>query len=148
MSNKPSRRAFFAKAGATLAAPLAATVAFAGERDGAEYLAGRRSALEDVDAIRTLLAALLAEPAHLGLDAGTHIAADRNDAIAVADGTATARVPCTIETATPIESCGTLVEMARLQGEGVVRRRERRVLASTFVKRNGTWHIEHTELTA
>ena len=27
---------------------------------------------------------------------------------------------CTVETATPIESCGTLVEMARLQGDGFV----------------------------
>jgi hypothetical protein len=149
MSNTRTRRSFFVTAGATLAAPLAATAPLAGERDGAGYLAGRRSALEDVDAIRALLAALLAEPARLGLDAGTHIAADRNDAIAIAaDGIATARVPCTIETATPIESCGTLVEMARLQGDGVVRRSERRVLASTFVKRNGTWHIEHSELTA
>jgi hypothetical protein len=149
MSNKPTRRSFFATAGATLAAPLAATAAFAGERDAAGYLAGRRSALEDVDAIHALLAAVLAAPARLGLDAGTHIAADRNDAITIAaDGTATARVPCTVETATPIESCGTLVEMARLQGDGVVRRSERRVLASTFVKRNGTWHIEHMELTA
>jgi hypothetical protein len=149
MSNKPTRRWFFAKAGATLAAPLAATAAFAGERDGAGYLAGRRSAFEDVDAIRALLAALLADPARLGLDAGANIAADRDDAITIAtDGAATARVPCTVETATPIESCGTLVEMARLQGDGVVRRSERRVLASTFVKRNGIWHIEHTELTA
>jgi hypothetical protein len=149
MSNQPTRRSFFATAGATLAVPLAATAALAGERDDAEYLAGRRSALEDVNAIRALLAAVLAEPARLGLDAGAHIAADHNDAIAIAaDGTATARVPCTVETATPIDSCGTLVEMARLQGDGVVRRSERRVLASTFVKRNGTWHIEHTELTA
>jgi hypothetical protein len=42
----------------------------------------------------------------------------------------------------------TRVEMARLQGDGVTRRSERRVLAGMFVKHNGTWLLETTELTA
>ena len=42
---------------------------------------------------------------------------DGDDTIAIfTDGTATARLPCIVATASPIESCGTLVEMARLQG--------------------------------
>jgi hypothetical protein len=53
-----------------------------------------------------------------------------------------------VTTATPIESCGTLVEMARLQGDGVIKRAERQVLTSSFVKRDGAWKIERAELTA
>lgn len=145
MNDQRTRRSFF---GAALAAPLAATAAVTAEPEDA--LAARLAELEDANAIRAVLAALLAEPAQLQLDASVRrITADRDDTIAVAaDGTATARVACTIETATPIESCGTLVEMARLQGDGVVKRNERRLLTSSFVKRNGTWHIEQTELTA
>jgi hypothetical protein len=55
-------------------------------------------------------------------------------------------VPCVIETATPIDGNETLVEMARQQGDGVVRRAERRVLHSTFVKRDGFWHFVNAEL--
>jgi len=74
---------------------------------------------------------------------------DADGAIAIAvNGTATARVPCTVETATPIDGRETFVEMARLQGDGVVRRSAQRVLAGTFVKRNGIWKLEHTELNA
>ena len=61
------------------------------------------------------------------------------------DGTATTRVACTVERATPIEGGGTLVEMARLQGDGFIARSERRVLASWFVKIDGVWKIERTE---
>lgn len=148
MSDNPTRRAFIGGAGAALAAPLAVAPAPAAEAH--DTAAARLAALEDQAAIRAALAELLAEPKRLELDSAVSgIAADRTEAIAVAaDGTATALVACTVETATPIESCGTLVEMARLQGEGLVRRRERRTLKSTFVKRNGTWQLAHMELTA
>ena len=62
------------------------------------------------------------------------------------NGTASASVPCVIETATPIDGNETLVEMARLQGDGVVRRAERLALHSTFVKRDGFWHVANAEL--
>ncbi len=163
MNGKPTRRNFLGHAGAALAAPLTATAALAGEHDaGAGNLAGRLAALEDVSAIRALqrryvrlvgagrgqeLAALFAEPGQASID--DHVlsaVADADDTIAIAaNGTATARVTCTVETATPIESCGTLVEMARLQGDGLVTRSETRMLESTFVKHNGTWKIEHAE---
>ena len=148
MSSKPTRRSFLSGAGAALAAPLAAAPTLAAEpNDGA---AARLAALEDQSAIRAALAELLARPQQLALGGAVRsIAADRDEAIALAaDGTATALVACTVETAEPIESCGTLVEMARLQGDGVVRRNERRMLITTFVKRNGSWHLTHTELTA
>ena len=162
MKDKPTRRSFFVHAGATLAAPFAATATFAGEHKGAGYVARQRAALDDLNAIRVLqqryvrlagagtaeaIAALFAVPARAAIE--THlrsVVVDGDDTIAIAsDGTATSRMPCIVTTATPIEGCGTLVEMARLQGDGFVARSERRVLASSFVKIDGLWKIERTE---
>lgn len=148
MTSKPTRRSFFGQAGAALAAPLAATAVIA--PDGDDDLAVRLARLEDSNAIRALLPALLAAPARMALDASVRsIAADGDDAIAVAaDGTATARLGCTVQAATPIDGGGTLVEMARLQGDGCVVRSERRVLVSAFVKRDGNWKFESAKLEA
>ena len=146
MNSKPTRRSFFGAAGAAVAAPLAASAAFAA--DAGSDIAARLEALEDQNAIRALLSALLANPKRMALDASVrNLAAERGDTITVAaDGTASARIDCTVETATPIESCGTLVEMARLQGDGLVVRRERRVLAGAFVKRDGVWEVASAKL--
>lgn len=148
MTSKPTRRSFFGQAGAALTIPLAATAAVAA--DGGDDLAARLARLEDSNAIRALLPALLANPARMAFDASVRsIAADGDDAIAVAaDGTATARLGCTVQAATPIESGGTLVEMARLQGDGFVVRIEQRVLVSAFVKRDGSWKFESAKLEA
>jgi hypothetical protein len=68
---------------------------------------------------------------------------DGEHTIAIAtDGTASARLRCTVEAATPIEGCGTLVDMARLQGDGFVVRSERRLLVGAFVKRAEGWTLE------
>jgi hypothetical protein len=153
MNGKPTRRSFFGGAGAALAAPFAATVAFGGERAGRSYVVGRREMLEDVNAIRVQLhdyARRVNAGSHTGPAAGVRsITLDGDATIEVrADGTATARVPCTVDTATPIDGDETLVEMARLQGDGVIRGSERRVLAGTLVKHDSNWVLEHTELTA
>ncbi|RPI62731.1 MAG: hypothetical protein EHM50_03440 [Lysobacterales bacterium] len=162
-NKRGTRRSFFGHAGAALAAPLAATAAFAGELDGKRYIMGRRDTLDDVNAIRALqltfarlvgagsgegIAALFAEPARASVEEHVRsLVADGDDAITIfTDGTASARLPCTVTTATPIESCGTLVEMARLQGDGLVVRSERRVLVSAFVKRHGVWKFESAKL--
>src|SRR5687768_9124436 len=139
MNSKPTRRSFFGQAGAALAAPLAATAALAGEsRDGGD-VATRLAALEDTNAIRALqqryarlvtagahaeLAALFADPARAAVVENVRsLKPDGEAAVTLAtDGTATARLACTVETATPIEPCGTLVDMARLQGDGVLKR--------------------------
>ena len=154
MSTKPaaSRRTFFGKAGAALLAPLAASRAFAGERRG-DDLAARLAALEDANAIRELL-----QRHAQGINAGTNAPPDANvrtlrldSEIAVAvvgDGTATAHVDCSVETATPIAGGDTLVEMARLQGEGMLKRNERRMLVGSLVNRRGTWQIERLEFRA
>jgi hypothetical protein len=133
--------------------PLAATVAFGGEHHGKTYVVGRRELLEDLNAIRVLLNDYTRQ-----VNAGSRpapaagvrsITLDGDSAIEVrANGTATARVPCTVETATPIDGDDTVVAMARLQGDGVIRRSEQRVLAGTLVKHDGNWTLEQTELTA
>lgn len=145
MKGSTTRRKFFGGA-AMLAAPLAAGAAVAGDD-----LAARLTALEDSSAIRALLlnwardvnAGKITAPApnvrSLNLDAVDAIAVDAN-------GTATARAACSVETATPIDGNETLVEMARLQGDGVVRRAERLALQGTFVKRDGFWHVAKVEL--
>jgi hypothetical protein len=165
MSDKPTRRSFFGHAGAALAAPFAATVAFAGQRNGAGYVLGRRDALEDANAIRVQLlrftrlagagkseaiAALFAAPARAPVvEHLRSVVIDGDDAIQISiDGTAIARVPCLVTTATPIADGGTLVDMARLQGDGVVTRSERRVLVSELVKRDGLWRFVKVELQA
>jgi len=153
MSTKAAtRRTFFGRAGAALLAPLAATTALAGEKRG-DDLATRLAALEDANAIR----ALLQRHAH-DVNAGTRPAPaadvralnlDPEGIVDVSsDDTATARVGCGVELGTPIPGADTLVEMARLQGEGVVKRHERRVLVGSLLKRDGAWHIERVELRA
>ena len=154
MSTKPiaTRRRFFAHTSALLAVPLAASTALAAD-GGGEDLAARLAALEDANAIRGLL-----QRHAQGINAGTNAAPDANvralrldSEIAVevvGDATATAHVGCSVETATPIAGGDTLVEMARLQGDGVLKRNERRVLVGSLVKRRGTWQIERLEFGA
>jgi len=144
--NTTTRRKFFGGA-AALATPLAASAAVAGED-----LAARLAALEDADAIRAVLRGWAQDVSTGKLTAPVanirSLKLDSDPAISVAaNGTATARVPCIVETATPIGGDETLVEMARQQGDGVVRRSEQRVLAGTLVKRGETWILERTELT-
>ena len=147
MNGTPTRRRFFTQATLLLAAPM---TALAAEGRGAD-IAARLAALEDANAIRELLHRH-AQRVNDGTEAPPsleirRLALDSDVAIEVAaDGTATARAPCMVTTATPIESCGTLVEMARLQGDGIVTRTERRVLHGRLVKRNGVWEFESAEL--
>jgi len=165
MNRKTTRRSFFGRAGAALAAPFAATAAFAGEIEGRSFVAGGRAAFDDASAIRLLqhryarlastpdraaLAALFDDPAHVAVDQRVRsVLIDGDDRIEVSkNGTATARVPCTVTTLTPIEGSDTLVEMARLQGDGFVSSRARRVLRGAFVKRDGVWKIAAMELEA
>ena len=150
MDTKPTRRSFFGKAGAVLAAPFAATAGAATPADDRADIAARLARLEDSNAIRALLPALLAHPKRMALDATIRsVAADGEATIALAaDGTATARLKCTVEAAAPIVGGDTFVEMARLQGDGFVVRQERRVLATSFVKRDGIWQFSNAELQA
>ena len=160
-----TRRRFVLGAGAALAAPV--TLAAAGGA-GDEPHDARLTALEDANALRELqrvyarhvnareraaAAELFASPARAAFDdkvrelrldtltedAAIEIAADRR--------TATARAACVVHFETPIDAPGcTLVEMARAQGEGLVRSTERRVLEHAFVRVDGVWKIESAAL--
>jgi hypothetical protein len=145
MNYTTTRRRFFGGA-AALATPLAGGAAVT-----SDDLSARLTALEDEKAIRALLqdwargvgAGKVAAPA-----ANIHgLTLDTDVSIAVAEnGTARASAPCVIETATPIDGDETLVEMARQQGDGVIRRTERRVLHGSFVKQDGFWHLANVQL--
>ena len=161
-----TRRRFFWQAGALLSAPLAVSAAPAPERnaDDGEALQERVATLEDVNAVRALqqtyarlvnareheqLVALFADPAAAKIDETvSSISADAfgaDDVIEIASdhASAIARIHCVVQVATDIGPSCTLVEMARQQGEGVIKRSERRVLESAYVKEGGAWKITH-----
>jgi hypothetical protein len=143
--NTTTRRRFFGGA-AAFATPLAAAAA-----RPYDDLAARLAALEDANAIRALLRRHVhGINAHASDAPELHVRSVALDADATVDvttdGTATAQVLCTVETATPIAGGGTLVEIARVHG--VVNRRERRVLLCSFVKRDGLWQVGTLELRA
>jgi hypothetical protein len=161
-----STRRSFLGAGAALSAPLALAAHDASSTENRRTLEARLAALEDADAIRKLqrsylqhvnarthaaAAQLFANPDTARFDAsiGALSADAAGDASAIeiaADReTATARMHCTARIDAPIEAPAcTLLDMARLQGEGVVRRTERRVLEQAFVRRGGVWKIVRT----
>jgi hypothetical protein len=159
-----SRRGFLWRAGALLSAPLGVAATAASAHPASDHGArpGRAAQLEDMNAIRELTrrylqhvnagahddaARLFAAAAHARTDRIRALAADPlvgADAIEIgttADD-ASVRIPCTAETATPIEPATPLVAMARAQGGGVVWRSERGVLEGAYVKRGGAWKIE------
>jgi hypothetical protein len=163
-----ARRRFMWKAGTALAAPAAIAVPAARSAalvDDATSQA-RLALLEEQNAIRAAIRALVrhvngypgaagelahvcANPARVRLDAVRALTPDpagAADAIEIAaDGrTAAARLHCTAETESPIPACP-LVEMARAQGGGVLRRTERGVLETAFLKSNGGWTIERAD---
>jgi hypothetical protein len=155
-----TRRSFIAVAGAALSAPVAAAAAtFPAVVERTDPLKRRVEQLEDLNAIRALnqdycrhvnagaheqLAALFDDPAEGTIATGiSGIAADGNeeDAIEVATDrrTATARLWRTVYRQTAIGPSCTLVEMARLQGGGVVTRADATVVENVYVCRNGVW---------
>jgi hypothetical protein len=162
-----TRRTFFGRASAALVAPLAATRAFAGEPAGSD-LSARVMELEDVNAIRALqrtyarlvnagardeVAALFADPAAAHVEPGVRNingdAFDERDVVELgSDGTATACLHCTVEVVTAIGPTCTLVEMARMQGDGVLRRTEQRLIEGSYVKLAGVWKIARTAFRA
>jgi hypothetical protein len=135
-----------------------------------DEIAARLAALEDANAIRELqrayarhvgagahaaAARLFADPTRAQFDdaiRGVALEGSATDAaieIASDRRTAVARTACLVQVVTLIEGPGcTLVEMARAQGEGTVRRNERRSLEQHFVRRDGVWKISSSELTA
>jgi hypothetical protein len=162
---RPTRRLVFGAAGAVVAAPIAAA-APAAASVGRSDIEARLALLEDMSSIRELqtalvrrlnagrraeVAALFAHPGK-SLDASiVGLSADPLGEPAVIDIaedrlTARARASCTVRTERPIEPRCSLVDMAREQGEGVVRRADRGELEATYVKIGGDWKIASAEI--
>ncbi|MBO9498534.1 MAG: hypothetical protein J7496_10930 [Novosphingobium sp.] len=158
MTEKPmtSRRSFL-KAGAIVAAPLAAVAAPAAAALAGDRSSERLARIEDERAIEALNRDLarqvsaggsiagLAEPGLVGLafDPGAEpaeftISADRTRA--------SVRMACSAEFEREFEGQATLVQMARLQGNGAVRVTEARSFVGSYLRRRDGWRIERIEL--
>jgi hypothetical protein len=171
MSDKPvsTRRRFFGSAGVALSAPLVLATAYGSPTGADEAARARLSKLEDENAIRELnrtfaalvnaraygeARALFADPSAARIDPSIgHVAARRfgdRDWIEVGAGgaAATARFHCNVVVETVIGPDCTLAQMAREQGEGVLRRAEPRVLDAAFVKADGRWRIVRADFGA
>ena len=157
-----SRRSFL-KGGAVAAAPLA--VAIPAAALAAEDHKARARRLQDEAEIRSLHQAwlrklatsqdasgLFVDPDAARLDPAVQgVSADHTgeeDRIEVAaDGLkATGRFAVTVELETALPHAGTVGQMARLQGGGVVRHAERQMLHVSYLKQADTWAISKLEL--
>jgi hypothetical protein len=146
-----TRRAFL-KAGSLIAAPIAVPVATAvANTVGRTEAAARLAHHEDEAAIRDLHQAWLRNAgghAALAADGETlrAIAADHAgepDAIRIAaDGSrASGRYHVAVEIASDLPEGGTFAQMARLQGNSLDHRTERRVLVADYVRKGEGWKI-------
>ena len=147
-----TRRLFIRKTGAALSAPLAAaaTVVPLGAAD--DPLAARLALLEDINAIRALNRAFARQISAgageaLGIDPAIRgVAVDDFGERDVIEGesdrqTAISRMHCTVQIETVIGPSCPLVEMAREQGSGVVRRSEAGVFENVYARRDGIWTV-------
>jgi hypothetical protein len=152
--NRSTRRAFIRKTGAALSVPLAAAGAVVPLRAAADGdpVAARLALLEDVSAIRALNLAFArqvnsGEAEAVGIDPGIRDVAAHEfgarDVIEVAPDrhTATGLMHCTVQIETVIGPSCPLVEMARQQGGGVVRRSENGAFEHGYARREGVWTI-------
>lgn len=166
MKKDASSRRSFLKKSAILAVPLAAAAPAAVIGD--DGLKSRIARLEDEKAIRELHNNWLRQVNSGVTDAANPLRADRDSAALdqsvrriaadhtaepdsinfAADGkTATGKFQCAVDFETPIAKDCTLAQMAHLQGDGFVRRTERRALRIEYVKNaGGAWSIAKAEL--
>ena len=153
--NATTSRRSFLKSGAIVGAPLAAVAvpAAAMADDGTK---ARLARLEDERAIevlhRDVLRRFNAGDTVDGFDPG--VSAIRPDMASepavpeLTDDGSTARCShaCVVEIESELEGNSTLVQMARLQGNGVVRTQEKRTLHADYVKRGGEWVVASLRL--
>jgi hypothetical protein len=157
MKAPSTRRSFIRKTGAALSAPLAAAAVVVPARAGEanDSRAHQLARLEDVNAIRSLNDAFARQvnagrAEALGIDPGIRNVTTgdfgERDAIEVARDrrTATSLMHCTVHIETPIGPSCPLVEMAREQGGGVVRRSETGVFEHVYARHDGVWTIERS----
>ncbi len=159
-----TRRAFVT-AGAVLAAPLAAAAPVAVMAE--EQRKSRLARLEAEAEIRALhqawlrhvntgarddAARLFADPTAGAFDPDVrslvtdHAAAPETIEIAADGLTASGRYPCVAEVTTDLAEDCTLAQMAHLQGGGLIRTTERRVVKAQYVKTGAAWAIAKIDL--
>lgn len=146
----PTRR-FFLKAGAVLAAPMngPALAAIGGDARVAEHEDQAAIRIVHQDWLRDINGGRAVAQTQVG-ETVRRIAEDHEgdaDMIAVAsDGrSASARFACAVEIETALSRETTLEQMAHAQGEGFVRRTERRAVAADYVKTRYGWTIARVE---
>jgi len=149
-----STRRSFLKGGAIVAAPFAVGAPAAALAD--DGLKARAARLEDEAAIRRLqqdfLRQVNLDGGHEALDRAVRaITADhRGEAEAIelsADGArATGRLATLVEVETALPADNTLAQMAHAQGNGTLRRTERRRLTLAYRKTKDGWEIETAAL--
>ena len=162
-----TRRTFIQTAGSALSVPLAAAAATAPAAVGGDGdpLKARLAYLEDLGAIRALnqeyarhvnagdrdaIGVLFVNPSDPQVDPDirsmTPDGFGEQEVIDIAPDreTATAQLQCTVHVESAIGPSCPLVEMARQQGGGVVRRTERRVFEHAYVRREGVWKLKRS----
>lgn len=167
MTTGSTRRSFIQTAGAALSAPLAVAAATvpASAAPAEEDPNARLAYLEDLHAIRELnqefarhvnagatdaVGALFASARDAAIDPGIRAivtdAFGAHDVIEVAADrqTATALLHCTVRMETEIGPICPLVEMAKQQGGGVVRRTERGIFEHAYVRHEGIWKVQRS----
>lgn len=60
--------------------------------------------------------------------------------------TASVTLPCMVDFERVIDGDSTLIDMARQQGDGVLRRSEQRLLEADVIRRDGAWRFARLEL--
>lgn len=153
---RSTRRSFIRKTGAALSVPLAAAaVTVPMSAAPTDPVGSRLAMLEDLDAIRVLNQAFAklvnaGDAQYLGVDASVRRVSPHefgiHDVIEfLPDGlTAKSVMHCVVEIETVIGPSCPLVEMAREQGGGVVRRTEAGVFENVCVRRDGGWSVERS----
>jgi len=143
-----TRRSFIQTAGAALSTPLALAAASvpatAAPAEGDPN--ARLAYLEDLEAIRTLNQEFARQYANPGIRGITPDPFADHDVIDIGPDrlTATALMHCTVHMENEIGPSCTLVEMAKQQGGGVVRRSEVGVFDHAYVRRDGIWKIQRS----
>lgn len=151
-----TRRAFFIRAGAMVSAPaaFAATVPAHSHAN----LEARLAILESTDALRRLSAQFIGRinaeadtESLIGMHVASIVAVDF-DSHAIVEFSndyrhATVSIPCTAAFDTPIEAPGSvLVDMARLQGSGMLRQTHVQVLELGCARTASAWTITRAQL--
>lgn len=151
MNNKTTSRRAFLKTGALAAVPVAAGLPAAALAVDDSSAALAR--LQDERAIEALTRDVLrrfnrgeASELFTGDIARIALDADAEPVLAVEADAATARFACLVDTAHALEGQGTLVQMARLQGNAGTTATTGKTLLARYTRQNGEWAIAALDL--